>query len=459
MNINYRTTYRLIIMLVSVMCTLSGRADVLMSLDSCLSMAQRHNKQIQQAVLGVSKAQEVKKQATTKYFPQVSASATGYHSLHPIVELGINDFDNASIRDLLNTLYGNYGAALGLENTLSLFQYGYQAGVTAIQPIYMGGKILAGNQLAELGVEAAQLQAQITERDVLQEIEESYWLLVGLREKQSTLTATMTLLDTIHHTVESAISAGLALPNDLLQVELKQSELRRTHIQIIHGLQLAQQALCLGIGLPYSDTLQIIPVSYSQILLEQFIPSTNQLSPITSEHQLLALQVRSAELQRRMVLADALPQVAIGAHYGYGKLQANIISNDLGSNTGNGMVFLSFTLPMTAWWETGHKLREQKLSIQQAQLQQEQMSEMLHMRTRQSYYQLQQAEMMLEEYQTSVDITADQYRLTKASYQAGQATITELLEAHTAYLKSQNDLTDAYITYRVNARRYAAYLL
>lgn len=458
MIVNRHHTYRLILMLLCLFTTLYGRADLMLSLDSCLSLAQLHNKQLQQAQIDISKAEQVKKQATTKYFPQVSASATGYHSLHPIVEVGIQDFDNATIRDLLTTLYGNYGAALGLENTLSLFQYGYQAGVTALQPVYMGGKILAGNQLAQLGVQAAELQAEITERNVLQEVEESYWLLVGLREKQTTLTATITLLDTIHQTVAAAISAGLVLPKDLLQVQLKQAELRRTQIQLHHGLQLAQQALCLGMGIAYSDTLQIIPATHSQILPEEFIPSTDQLTPTTSEHQLLALQVRSAELERRMVLADALPQVAIGAHYGYGKLQANILADDLGSDTGNGMVFVSLTLPMSAWWETGHKLREHKLAIQQAQLQQEQLGEMLHMRTKQAYYQMHEAEMMIQEYQTSVDISASHYRLTQASYQAGQATITELLEAHTAYLKSQNDLTDAYITYRVHARRYAAYL-
>ena len=120
--------------------------DSVLTLDSCLSLAQRNNKQLQSARLDVDKAQQVKNQAFTKYFPQVKATAVGYHSLYPMVEVGIDDIGNASVRDLLATLYGNYGAALGLENNLSLFQYGYQVGVTALQPVYMGGKIVAGNQ-------------------------------------------------------------------------------------------------------------------------------------------------------------------------------------------------------------------------------------------------------------------------------------------------------------------------
>lgn len=454
MSANHHTIYRFIVLAICLFISAHSMADRLLTLDSCLSLAQQHNKKIQQAALNVSKAEEVKKQAMTKYFPQVSASAVGYHSLHPMVEIGIDDISNASVRDLLTTLYGNYGAALGLDNTLSLFHYGYQVGVTAVQPVYMGGKIVAGNQLANIGIEAAELQSQITQRDVLLEVEESYWLVLGLREKQTTLIATMALLDTIHQTVSAAVGAGLVLPKDLLQVELKQSEMRRMQIQLTNGLQLAQQALCLGIGIPYSDTLQIIPSTNSQILPAIDKLNLDQPSPITTEHQLLALQVRSAQLQHRMALAEALPQIAIGAHYGYGKLQTNILRNDLGSETGNGSVFVSVSVPLTGWWETSHKMREQKMALQHAQLQQEQMGEMLHMRTKQAYYQMQEADLMIQEHQNAVDITANHYRLTQASYQAGQATIAELLEAHTQLMQAQNSLTDAYIAYRVNARRY-----
>ena len=454
MNVRHRHTYRYWLLICCVCCFAFGKAETYLTLDSCLSLAQQHNKQIQQAQLDIDKAQEVKAQALTKYFPQVNASAMGYHSLHPIIEIGINDISNASIRDLLLTLYGNYGAALGLENTLALFQYGYQMGVSAVQPVYMGGKIVAGNQLARVGVEAAELQSEITTRDVLQEVEESYWLIVGLKEKQTTLNATIALLDTLHMTVASAVHTGLALHTDLLQIELKQSELRRTQIQLNHGLQLAERALCLGIGIAYSDTLHIVPTTHSQIQPFNNSPIPSTQSYQTPEHQLLDLQVQAAQLQHRMALADALPKIAVGAQYGYGRLHTNILRNDLGSETGNGAVFVSVAVPITGWWESSHKLREQKMAIQQAKLQQEQLSEMLNMRTQQAYHQMIEAEMLIVEYQKAVDISAENYRLNKVSYQAGQTTINDLLEAHTLLLQAKNNLTDAYISYRVAARRY-----
>lgn len=449
-----------------------------LTLDSCLSLARQNNKELQRAALDVSKAQQVKNQALTKYFPQVKASAIGYHSLHPIAEVTIDDIDNASVRDLLTTLYGNYGAALGLDNTISLFQYGYQAGVTALQPVYMGGKIVAGNQLAQVGVEAAQLQSDITERDLLEQVEESYWLVVGLTEKQNTLQAVTALLDTVHRTVEVAVKAGLALQTDLLQVELRQSEIHRTQIQLDNGLSLAKRALWQSIAPAHSyeyesaylDNWQVESVhvdsdafngslmaingekqSFDAFSGEQQAFNGAQRTP---ESRLLSLQVRAAELQRRMTIAEALPQVAVGAHYGYSNLQANFLRDGLGSKTGNGAVFVSVSVPLTAWWETGHKIQESNIAVEQARLEQAQMNEMLTLRTQQAYDKTLEAYLLIGENQHAVDIARENYRLSGVNYRAGMGTIADLLTAQTALLQAENNLTDAIIAYRVNLRRY-----
>ncbi len=462
----------LLALTITVLPILSGNAQVL-TLDSCLALARQNNKELRRAELDIEKAQQVKNQAFTNYFPQVKATAIGYHSLHPMVEVDIDDINNASVRDLLTTLYGNYGAALGLDNTISLFQYGYQAGVTALQPVYMGGKIVAGNRLAKVGVEAAQLQTQITERDLLEQVEESYWLVVGLTEKQQTLHAVTALLDTIHRTVQSAVGAGLALQTDLLQVELRQSEIHRTQIQLGNGLALAKRALWQAIsptmtqsptsptppkeGLADYMNLQVEPISTDTIMLVPLfeggggVVGTLGNSP---ESSLLSLQVRAAELQRRMHIADALPQVAVGAHYGYSNMQANFLRNGLGNKTGNGAVFVSVSVPLTDWWTTGHKIREDNIAVEQARLQEQNTNELLSLRTQQAYDKTIEAYSLVSENRHALDIARENYRLSGVNYRAGMGTITDLLTAQTTFLQAENNLTDAIISYRVNLRRY-----
>lgn len=451
----------LLLLIVMAMHTLSIKAQVL-TIDSCLSLARQNNKELRHAELNIKKAQQVKNQAFTNYFPQVKATAIGYHSLHPMVEVGIDDINNASVRDLLTTLYGNYGAALGLDNTISLFQYGYQAGVTALQPVYMGGKIVDGNQLAKVGVEAARLQTQITERDLLEQVEESYWLVVGLTEKQQTLQTVTALLDTIHRTVQVAVNAGLALQTDLLKVELRQSEIHRTQIQLDNGLVLAKRALWLSIskdsptppskeGLTDYMSLQVEPIHTDSALQA---PPLKEGYGEVPESSLLSLQVRAAELQRRMHIADALPQVAVGAHYGYSNMQANFLRHGLGNKTGNGAVFVSVSVPLTDWWNTGHKIREDNIAVEQARLEEQHTNELLGLRTQQAYDKTVEAYSLVSENRHALDIARENYRLSGVNYRAGMGTITDLLTAQTTLLQAENNLTDAIISYRVNLRRY-----
>lgn len=419
-----------------------------LTLDSCLSLAKENNPELRKAELSVKRAEEVKAQAFTKYFPQVQGTAFGYHALHPIIEVGIDDIGNASVRDLLTTLYGNYGAALGLDNTLNLFQHGYWAGVTAVQPVFMGGKIIAGNQLAKVGVEAARLQASIAEREQLEQVEQSYWLVYGLQEKQAVIDDATKLLDTLYQAVEAAVEAGLALPSDLTQVAMKRDEVERRQLQLSSGQRLARRALSLSIGIDDKGW----ELAEDSVETESLLPSDTVVQ--TAEQQLLALQIRAAELEKRMALADALPQLAIGANYSYGRAQTNILRDDLGAKNGNGALFVTLNVPLTGWWETSHKLREKQYAIEQAKIDAQFLGAQLDLRTKQAYDLTVEAAALLQLQQRTVQHAQEAFEQAQVNYEAGMVTITDLLQAQTALTQAKADLTDARIGYKVQLKRY-----
>ena len=436
-----------------------------LSLDSCLTLARQNNPSLRKTQLNVARAKEVKAQALTKYFPQVQGMAFGFHALHPVVDVGIDDIGNASVRDLLTTLYGNYGAAMGLENRLNMFEYGYTAGVAAIQPVFMGGKIIAGNQLAKVGVEAAQLQAEMSERDILEQVEQTYWLVYGLQQKQRLIDEALLLLDTLSNAVSAAVAAGLALPSDSMQVALRRDEVLRNQLQLRNGLSLARQALALSIGRPITDTILIADslsfspqdgLSASAVLQQSGPTGEAGLSP---ESQLLTLQVRAAELTRRMTLADALPQLAVGAGYGYNRFKTNILKDGLTSHNGNGALFVTMRVPLSAWWETAHKLKEQRYAIEQAQLDADYLGAQLSLRSQQAADQLMAAEALVQLQQNACLHAQEAYRQTQINYEAGRATISELLQQQTALTQAQSDLTDALIAFRLALRQYNNFCL
>lgn len=424
-----------------------------LSLDSCLQLARQNNAELRSAQLDVKKAQEVRNQARTKYFPQVSGIAGGYHALQPLLDISPDNLANTQARDFLNSLYTAYGEVLGLNNTFAMFHYGAVAGVMAVQPVYMGGKIVTGNKLAQVGVDAARLQAQIKERDILLQVEESYWLVVNLQSKQQLILSTQALLDTIETNVKEAVSAGLAISNDLLRVQLKKNELDALQVQLTDGIDLATRALAQSIGL---DSISI-SFDLDSISPQPTTPPSGGWGAISAylpETDLLQDAVRAAQLKRRMDLADGLPHIIVGGSYDYGNVM-RVEGIDLRGNgwQQNGLLFASLQVPLTGWWETSHKLKEGRYAIEQAQLQQKDLNEKLVLRHQQAANEVHKLSSLLIQMRSSAELAQRNYDLAQENYSAGLCSITELMEAQTLYQKAQTDLIDTQIQYRIALHR------
>ena len=109
--------------IIAILLTIFGWATITaqhLSLDTCKAMALRNNAAVKNAVLDEKAAQEVKMQARTKYFPQISATGIGYVPAKPLIEYGIDDIGSAAARQQLHNLYYEYGAAMGLSDKISL---------------------------------------------------------------------------------------------------------------------------------------------------------------------------------------------------------------------------------------------------------------------------------------------------------------------------------------------------
>ena len=169
-----------------------------LTLDSCLSLARKNNVDIRTSQLDIEKAREVKEQVYTKYFPQVQLSALGYYSANPLLSFGIEDVQSSDMREILEALYESVNSAgSDIKNEVTLMKKGATGSLTLAQPIYAGGRIVTGNRLAELGVEAAELQSEMKIRDVIENIESSYYLVVALQQKETTIAAALELIDSL----------------------------------------------------------------------------------------------------------------------------------------------------------------------------------------------------------------------------------------------------------------------
>ena len=297
-------------------------------------------------------------------------------------------------------------------------------------------------------VDAAQLKEEVSERDVLQEVTDTYWMLVGLMEKRETVTKVTELLDSISDVANTAYNHGIVTRNDLLRVQLKQNEMQTKSMQLEDGIDLVGRMLCLMIGVPYEH--EPVLESFTD---EETVPEL-ALQPVLHidgrpEAKLLDVNIRYNQLMRRLTLGESLPHLAIGISGGY--------SNFFEAHKANGLAFASLTIPLTGWGETAHKLHQHDLQIQQAQLMQSNLREKLELQNRQTYDQLVESVKLLEQHKSSRDLAQENYRVALMNYEAGVGTLTELLESEALLMQASNAYTDARISYRTAVRKFQEY--
>ena len=418
-----------------------------LTLDSCFALAKANNTQLLTDQLEIQKAQEVKAQVFTKHFPQVSISYLAYYAARPIIEYGINDIQDddlgAFLSALITTLNDPEGANMGLPTEINLMEKGHGVNATAMMPVYAGGRILNGNRLANVGIEAAQLKAEVSERDMLENIESTYYLVLGLQDKVHTVESALALTDSLDHIVDVALKAGLITKSDKLRLALKQNELKANQLQLNNGIVLASQLLCQQIGITYPedgltlDTASFSIKNHADALRENFI---------RPEQQLLQLQIDAEKLRKKLTIGEALPQVGIGGTYSYGNLVRKY--------KGNAIALAQVSIPLTQWWETSHKLKEHNIAIREAELMQKDLTEKMGLQVKQAYNQMVEAEALMQSDKAALDMAQENYRLAELNYRAGMNTITDVLEAHALLLQAKNAITDRQITYLTARRRY-----
>lgn len=418
----------------------------LLSLDSCKALALQNNLEIKNAALDVEAAQEVKKQAFTKYFPNVSAMAGGYYAAKPLFEYGIDDINNANARQWLHNLYYEYGAAVGLPDRISLCENGVLTGAMVVQPVYMGGQIVNGNRLAKVGVKAAELQGQLTEDRILQQVEEYYWLIISLQEKLKTLQQAMTFLDTLKRDVNAAAEAGLVSKNDPLKVKLKWNEVYYNHEKVQNGIRLATDALGQMIGqdhgiLILTDTIGEI----SEWQARWKDPGTAVVG--RKEAQLLDLQVDAEELKKKMTLGETLPHLTVGGTASYG----NLVFDHF---TANALAFATLQVPLTGWWEASHKLKEHDILVQKAMNERADLMQKMYLEILKASSDVDEAYNQYELMEMTLQDAEANLHDVKADYDAGLVPVSDLLEAQTLYMQARNQRTDALIDLKIKVERY-----
>lgn len=460
-----------------VLPTYAGAQQVL-TLDECRQMAVENNNSLKTAQQKIKVAGYDRNIALANYFPKITATGTYMYTSRDwklidddkaaeIQNAGTtlqNDVTNkmmqimsdkdvmtkymtdAAFKKLIDGLQTTDIAtpinAIGqhITDALTLDMHNLCGAVVSVQqPVFMGGKIVASNQMAKYAEELAKSQYDAEHAQVLADIEQAYWQIVSIAAKKNLAENYADLLRQMGKDVDALVAEGFATPSDALTIKVKMNEAEMLYTKATNGLALAKMLLCKECGLPLDseitladETLDAIPVP--------------QMSPVISDEEVYAArpEIRSLDLAKKIydkkvavVRADGLPTVAVMANYAVTNPNVfNGFQNKFGGFFSAGVLV---NVPIFHGTEAIQKTKKAKAEAALTQYRLDDAKEMISLQVAQLRQQEGEALEKLTMAESNLENAEENLRVATAGWNEGMIASNVVLQAQTAWLQAHSE--------------------
>ena len=396
------------------------KAQQLYTLEECRQMALEQNAKMKVAANKAQMAKQEKREAATNFFPSITLTGGTMKADDGLIQMPMG------------------------EQTMKLLDEGTFGGAMVTMPIFAGGQIYHGNQLAKLGVELSELQLRQTRNEVTLTVDQYYWNIVVLNEKLKTLQHVSALLEKICSDAKAAVDAGIKNRNDLLQVELRKNETQSVVIDIQNNIAICKMLLAQYIGTDMNIFDVQTAVSTELRSPEHLYVNHNERLETTVEYQLLSKAVDASKLEKRLNTGQFLPTVA---------LQGGYLYNDFMGPSQNSFVgMLNVSIPIS--WKAPFSVRKYKLRHQNAVTEFNNGSEQLMIRMQKAQIDLNNAYQQALIARNSIEQSEENLRLNEQYYKAGTSSMSDLLQAQQLYQQSCDKYAEAYSKYEISKTEY-----
>lgn len=469
-----------------VICSISAQT---ISLDSCMAMAMRANRQIEKARLQTRQRDYTVSAMKANFLPNFKASArdlysTGNGSFNitggylPTFVPGADGTMQPNV--VINPATGQ--PVVGPDGVTPVFQqYAYfptqsmkykvgniiMAGVSVEQPIYMGGKISTGYKMSKLARDMAVENERLTEAQVIVATEEAYALLVRATEMHAVAVLYDSLLLRLQHDVVSAKARGMASRNDVLKVGVRKDEAELQLRQAENGVRLAQMNLCRLIGAPLDGKpmpVKIVPwqsagesgtTLYDRSEVPSLVGSHGENFRSVErrpEAALLSMKAQMADKKVRLERSEFLPHIGVAAGYNY--MYGLKLNDRQLLNGGNFGALVNVSIPIYHFGEGRNKVRAARMEAEQARVEQQDMMEQMQLEATREANNLDEAQLELGVTARSVTQATENLRIARKSFDAGMESLSDLLEAQTLYQQALARQAEARCQFSLSIARY-----
>ncbi len=478
-------------------------AQQVLTLDSCRAMALRSNKQMDVSRIKQDVAKNIRKSARTKYLPHISAIGTYQYTSEEISIL--NDDQKSMLSNLGNGFsslaQGGMGQLQSGMNSMSkllgalnlpapvMQQLGadmqkmqlelsqtvttttgalnaegqkivdafrtdtrniWAGSIMAVQPVFMGGSIIAMNKMADLGEDFARNSAEARQQAVIYSVDQAYWQVVSLKHKKRLAESFLNVVQKLDSDVQKMIAEGVATKSDGLSVSVKVNEAEMAVQKVNDGLVLSKMLLCQMVGLPMSGDIVLADEDAEHLAVTAITPQFDVDQAIVNRPELKMLDnaVDIAKQSANLLRAGNLPMVALMG--GYSVSNPSVYNGFEKKFKGIWNVGVLVRVPLWNWGDVAYKVRAAKGATAIASLERDEAREKIELQVNQNTFRVEEANKRLALAESSVMKADENLRMANLGFKEGVITPTTVMEAQTAWLQAKSQQIDAEIAVKMS---------
>ena len=439
---------RTILLLTFVVTVSCMHAQRMLTLEECRNLAIQNNKELQISGEKIKMADNEKKAAFTKYFPQLSANGAYMWN-----QKDINLLDMGALSSSLSSSLGGLAQLPMIQHLMSGVndmqhldvQNIWVGNVSLVQPVFMGGKIVNYNQITKFAKQLAESMNNLRLQDLIYKTDETYWQVISLVNKKKLADAYVDLLRKMDSDVTAMIYEGVATEADGLSVKVKLNEAEMAQTKVENGLALTRMLLAQICGLSLEEDL-----SLADEKLDNFPVETTQASADLNEAFMNRNELRSLDLatkiykrKERIALAEMLPNVALAANYFV--TNPNVFNGFKNDFAGMFNVGVMVKVPLSGWWEGTYRRNSAKAETRIKTLEWQDAREKIELQVNQSVYKVNEAGKKLIASSRNMENAEENLRRANFGFEEGVIPALNLMEAQTAWVSARSSLIDAQI--------------
>lgn len=309
--------------------------------------------------------------------------------------------------------------------------------------------VFTGLKAAKSTREFYQINQTLTEEQLIEKVANGYYDVYTTRLQLATLDNNLNNTTKTQGVISGLVENGLAKQIDLDRIVVAIKNLQAQRQQLISALDLKENALKFIIGMNIETEIELPEESFD-IKLAQYSDTSNINR--RTEIQLLEKQSEMLELNKKAKLSEYYPSLALTANYGYLGFGNSfpIFSKDKGVQWSNfSGIGLSLSVPIFNGGATKARVQQAEIDIQKARFELEDTKLALSLANENAKTQIKNTLITINSNRENVDLAKKVLEDTENNYKNGLATLTDLLDAETAYADAQNNLNTSLLDYKI----------